>query len=104
MLTQVDNGRTIEAQPGSRIVVTLPENPTTGYSWAIDGAGDALSLVSSDYGATPAAGVGGGGKRTLVFEAKSPGTANLRLKRWREWEGEASVRERYAVTVRVKAG
>jgi inhibitor of cysteine peptidase len=104
MLTQADNGRTIEAQPGARIVVTLPENPTTGYSWAMDGEGEALPLVSSEYAATPAAGVGGGGKRTLVFEAKTPGTASLRLKRWREWEGEASVRERYAVTVQVKAG
>jgi inhibitor of cysteine peptidase len=101
-LTQADNGTTVRARPGDRIVIRLPENPTTGYRWSSDATDDrVISLRSTEYTPPTGGGVGGSGSVTLVFEARATGEGSIRLKRWRDWEGEASVRERFAVTVSV---
>ncbi|MGA9994437.1 MAG: protease inhibitor I42 family protein [Pyrinomonadaceae bacterium] len=101
-LSKADNGKSIEARPGDRIVIHLEENPTTGYRWTAEQTDDAtVELQDSDY--TPAGtGIGGGGERVMTFEAKAAGTANLRLKMWRQWEGDSSATERFNVTLRVK--
>jgi len=102
-LTQADNGTTIETLPGGRILVRLPENPTTGYRWTLDmGDERVISPISSEYAPRGDAAVGASGNAVLVFEARAPGEGTIRLKRWRDWEGEASVRDRYEVKVRVK--
>lgn len=102
MLTPADNGKTITVSPGSRIVVGLPENPTTGYSWTVDGLDPEVRLVSSEYVEGKDVQIGGSGTRTLVFEARGSGSHHIRLKRWRHWEGDASVRERYQVGVNIQ--
>jgi inhibitor of cysteine peptidase len=101
-LTQADNGTTVHARPGDRIAIRLTENPTTGYRWSPDAIDDrVVSLVSTEYTPPPGGGVGGSGSVTLVFEARATGEGDIRLKRWRDWEGESSVRERYAIKVSV---
>jgi inhibitor of cysteine peptidase len=104
-LTRGDNDKTIEVQVGDSIVVRLAENPTTGFTWAIDKAGDdVLRLETSEYSPAADAGVGGGGQRSLTFKATKAGTVKLQLKLWREWEGDKSIAERFAATVRVIRG
>jgi inhibitor of cysteine peptidase len=101
-LTWADNGKSIKVHSGDSLVVRLDENPTTGFQWATDGHDDdILVLQSSDY--LPAAGavIGGGGQRIFTFEAQKAGTTLLQLKRWRAWEGDKSILERFAVTIRV---
>jgi inhibitor of cysteine peptidase len=101
-LTQADNGTTVQARPGDRIVIRLTENPTTGYRWSPDAIDDRIvSLISTESTPPTGGGVGGSGSVTLVFEARAMGEGSIRLKRWRDWEGESSVRERYAIKVRV---
>jgi inhibitor of cysteine peptidase len=101
-LTRGDDGNSVEVHVGDSIVVQLPENPTTGFTWAIDQA-DAYVLrrQSFRYSAAPSAAVGGGGQRSFRFKAVRPGTVTLQLKLWREWEGAKSVADRYAATIRV---
>jgi inhibitor of cysteine peptidase len=102
-LSRGDNGKTIEAQTGDSIVVRLDENPTTGFVWAIDkGNDEILPLQNSDYAMAPGVGVGGGGQRTFTFKAQKAGTVSLQLKLWREWEGDQSITERFAVTIQVR--
>jgi inhibitor of cysteine peptidase len=104
ILTAADNGTTIETRPGTRILVRLPENPTTGYRWTPEqGDERVIAPLSSEYATRPDAAVGGGGSAVLAFEARAPGEGTIRLKRWRDWEGEGSVRERYEVKVRVRS-
>src|SRR5262245_61588012 len=101
-LTRGDNGKTIEVQAGDSVVVRLDENPTTGFIWAIDQDNDdILPLRHSDYTMAPGAGIGGGGQRTLTFQAQKAGTVSLQLKLWREWEGDQSITERFFVTIQV---
>jgi inhibitor of cysteine peptidase len=104
-LTREDNDKTIEVHAGDSIVVRLPENPTTGFAWAIDRADDeVLRLQSSEYSPAAGVGVGGGGQRNLTFKAIRPGTVTLRLKLWRDWEGDKSVTDRFTTTIRVMQG
>jgi inhibitor of cysteine peptidase len=102
-LTRADAGRTVEVRVGDTIRIRLEENPTTGYRWSLEPAGDdALALEASDYVA-PGGTVGGGGERVFTFEAKKAGGATVRLKLWREWEGDKSITETFTITFRVRA-
>jgi inhibitor of cysteine peptidase len=96
-------GTTVEVRRGDAIVVCLDENAGTGYEWAIEHAAEnVVTFETDDFAPEPGAGVGGGGVRTMRFRAIAPGVADLGLKLWREWEGHASVIDRYDVTVHVR--
>ncbi len=102
-LTQADDGRLVSVGLGDVIKVSLAENPTTGYRWAADALDmTVLQLQDSTYSLNPGGGIGGGGIRTMTFQAASPGSARLKLKLWREWGGDASITNRFSVTVTVQ--
>ena len=81
-LTRTDNGKSITMQVNDLLLLSLDENPTTGFQWALDG--------------------GGGGQRVLTFKAQRAGIGQLKLKLWREWQGEPSIVERFTVTLQVR--
>jgi inhibitor of cysteine peptidase len=97
----LDKGRNVELRKGDTLVVRLPENPTTGYRWSVEEDGTILQLQSTHFDLTEGAGVGAGGWRTLTFRAEAAGTSKVQLRMWEHWEGDASVTERYVVTVQV---
>lgn len=100
--TSGDSGTTIQANLGDTMTIQLPENPTTGFRWAIQDADDSiLDLQSSDY-KTAQPGVGGGGQRTFTFGVKAAGTTDLQLKEWREWEGDRSITQRFNITIQAQ--
>lgn len=102
VLTRADHNRTAELQVGERLVARLPENPSTGYTWAIDETDRRLlTLDSTDYTAPVEGSVGARGQRTFTFTARQPGEVALKLKYWRFWEGDASATERYVVNLRI---
>ncbi len=101
-LTEADKGKFIEVHKGDEIVIQLKENPTTGYRWAVDKTDNTvLALQNLGFSPTPGTGIGGGGTRTFTFIVKQPGTVQLQLKLWREWQGDSSIIDRYDVTLRV---
>jgi inhibitor of cysteine peptidase len=96
-LTKANSGQSIEARQGDEIILRLPENPTTGYRWQIDGA-DGVEQETSEHTTDsdppdPNPRLGKGGVQEFRFRAKEPGSRRLDLKHWREWEGERSVIE-----------
>lgn len=102
-LTRADNGKSITMQVNDLLVVSLDENPTTGFQWALDGGeGDLVGLQASEYIPANGSRVGGGGRRILTFKAQQAGMGQLQLKLWREWEGEPSIVERFTVTLQVR--
>ncbi|MFM7881061.1 MAG: protease inhibitor I42 family protein [Microcystis panniformis] len=102
-LTRTDNGKSITMQVNDLLLLSLDENPTTGFQWAIDGGGsDLVELQSSEYVPAIESRVGGGGQRVLTFKAQRAGIGQLKLKLWREWQGEPSVVERFTVTLQVR--
>jgi inhibitor of cysteine peptidase len=101
-LTRADNGKSVEIRIGDTVVVRLDENPTTGYQWALETHHEeVVTLKSTDYVPARGAGVGSGGQRLFTFQATLAGSTPLRLKLWRAWEGDTSIRERFAVTLQI---
>jgi inhibitor of cysteine peptidase len=100
ILTKADSGTTVDLRVGETLLVRLEESPTTGFGWMAEGGDDKLVLQASDY--SPASvGVGGGGLRSLTFIAAKVGMARLKLRLWREWEGDSSVVEVFTAGARI---
>ena len=96
-LSKQDSGRTVELGPGEVVTVRLNENPSTGYKWAIESAGG-LEPVGDDF-ARGGAALGSGGERVFKFRTPRAGSYQLRLKHWRDFEGDSSITERFEVTI-----
>ena len=101
VLTAADNGRTVELPVGDEVALHLPENATTGYRWAIDSADANLVDIKEGQYVSTSEKMGGGGEAQWLIKAKAPGAASIKLKRWRQWEGESSVVQRYEITLRI---
>ena len=101
-LLESDSGTSIAILPGDTVRVRLKENGTTGFSWADDGSDGPVTLVDSTFWPDSGGGIGAGGERLIDFRSVSAGTGHIRLKRWRQWAGDASIAARFAATVCVQ--
>jgi inhibitor of cysteine peptidase len=106
-ITEIDDGKTVEAKPGDTIVLHLHENSSTGYRWAFDVLDEAkLELVKSEYvqeGGADGPVVGNGGEMTWTVKVKpkTKGRTQLKLKLWRSFEGDKSIQQRFSVTLKI---
>src|SRR5882762_4265843 len=102
-LTEADNDRTVTLHVGATLRISLPENATTGYRWAIDRIDeDVIEALGSEPHYQGKA-VGSGGQVAFTFRAKKAGSGEIVLKNWRHFEGDASVIKRFRVRVEVKS-
>jgi inhibitor of cysteine peptidase len=99
--TQQDNGRTLSLRVGHTATLSLPENATTGYRWAIDSIDPTVIALSEGQPRYPSGPPGSGGHMEWALTATAPGSTDLRLKLWRPWEGDASIAERFSVRFQV---
>jgi len=83
-----DTPQTVEARVGQPFSVTLPSNPTTGYSWALAQPLDdaILQLVQNSYQRAGPAMPGAGGTEVWTFEPLCAGYTTIALKYRRPWE------------------
>ena len=95
------NGQTVDVRSGDAVRVTLSENAGTGYRWAVHRYDEEHLDMLPPEPADPAGGVGSGGEVVFVFKAKKPGDAEVELKSWRHWEGDASVTRRFKLRLRI---
>lgn len=100
MLSDGDRARTIEVGVGSLVTVRLTESPTTGYRWTVEATGGLEPLGDRFEEARGA--IGATGLRVFQFRAARPGSHQIRMRKRREWEGSASVIDRFEATVIVK--
>ncbi len=101
LLVEKDNDRTVDIHPGESIQISLPENATTGYRWEIDRYDAPLLDLLSTEPCYTANAVGSGGIVAFTFQGKKIGVADIALKLWRSWEGEASVVARFHIRLNV---
>ena len=94
------NGQSVIAAPGDRIVVSIPENATTGYQWAIEDVGAPLEVESNELLPAGDARPGSGGMRQVVLRARESGHARVALRLQRAWEAEPIEHMEVNVTVR----
>ena len=102
LLTQQDNDRTVEIRLGNSVRISLPENATTGFRWAIDRYDEQLFEMVTTEPNYPKNAIGSGGEVSFVFRAKNPGSGKVVLKHWRHWEGDTSVTNRFRVRILVE--
>lgn len=101
-LTEVQNEASFDSQVGDLIVVLLDETPTTGFRWAIEQVDEPVLRLEHDEFLSPSgAGIGAGGRHRFTFIAQSPGSGRIRLKLWRDWEGDKSVIKRFSASINV---
>ncbi len=95
------NGETVGVHRGVTIEVTLPSNPSTGYSWRlVAGDGRVVHLVSHRYEPPAKAIPGAGGREVWRFVARLRGSVTLVLGYLRPWQPKHVV-QRFRVTLRV---
>ncbi|HEX6007270.1 MAG TPA: protease inhibitor I42 family protein [Burkholderiales bacterium] len=94
-----DRGREVPVRVGDRIVLRLPENPTTGFRWA--GDIPAFLQVERDANESSAA-PGAGGMRILELSVRTAGRAELRLVCGRSWDPSAPPTDRFNVMLQAQ--
>ena len=106
VLHDADNGKPVSLSTGQTLVVTLPSNRTTGFSWSVtqNGAPQLAQQGEPEY-ATEAAGtgrVGAGGTDTFRFNAAQAGAGTLTLEYSRPFEQGQQPAQTFTVPVTVK--
>jgi inhibitor of cysteine peptidase len=105
-LGEADNGHTVTVAKGGTVIVALPSNPSTGFSWAVIPPQPAQLELHGEPKYVPTVSttpvVGAGGTEILTFEAKSTGTATLRLGYARPFEPGVPPEKTFEVTVTVE--
>src|SRR5438552_19061898 len=86
-LTEADNGHTVDLRVGETVSVTLPENATSGYRWAIDRLDPGIVEANEAKPHYPSGQVGSGGVVTFAFKSTRTGSGEVSLKHWRHFEG-----------------
>ncbi len=102
-LSEADNGKLITVDTGQPVSLRLPENPSTGYTWSIEAA-DGIRVQSSRFVPAAAPMIGTAGQHLWTLTPLKPGDLPVRAKLWRAWEGDRSVEQRFAITLRAVRG
>ena len=92
-----DNGRILDFSAGVTVVIKLPENPSTGYTWQHAVNENIVELVEDVYIPPENQIVGGGGTRMLKLEVI--GSGEFAMDYDRPWENQPV--DHFSVTFRV---
>lgn len=93
-------GQTVYPRVGDRVQLALPENPSTGYRWAVVEATSGLELLADRFERLGDPNrFGGAGERRLVFAVRHPGGHHLRLAERRAWAPETDYEPAFTLEV-----
>lgn len=98
-----DSGGTASLIPYQPLVVRLPANPSTGYSWTYTVSGDDVLRLDTVSGEAPAPNgmVGVPGEQVWSFRAQGSGRAVLTYVYTRSWEKNAPPAKTFTLKVEV---
>jgi len=102
-ITKADDGKTVGVRVGDSLLLQLLETPGSGYRWDFARRDEGLLAVEDSGYRGHDDRPGSGGVATWTLRARAPGKTRLELKRWRHWEGDRSIVERFSVTVEIKS-
>lgn len=87
IITDKDNGATINLKRGDTLVIQLEGNPTTGYTWeALPASPQLISQVGETKYTPNSSAIGASGIIELTFKADIQGSGTLTLVYHRPWE------------------
>ena len=105
LVTESDNGRTIQLHPQDELDLQLNESRMGGYRWTLIDTGEpVLRRQTTEKASTQAAAskLGMPNIRTWQFTAEQPGATQLRLRQQRSWETESAGSD-FCLTIEVAA-
>lgn len=107
VITEVNNGTTLNVKNGETFYLRLKENPTTGYAWQLN-LSEGLSIVpgqdkyypeSTEAGEQPL--VGAGGVHLWEIKANTPGSQQVNGIYKRAWENTTGTENTFMLNVEV---
>ncbi len=96
-VTQENNRDIIPVDMQTEITITLPENPTTGYSWDVTGS-EGLAITGDTFVPPEKQIPGAGGAHVWTLKPEATGMVTFSAVYLRSWEGIQSESETYTVT------
>jgi inhibitor of cysteine peptidase len=102
VITETDNGTTINLKNGETFFLKLRENPSTGYSWQLN-LSQGLSILSDEYTQDPASEgyTGVPGTRQWEIKAVTPGSQQVEGIYKRPWEDTTGTEDNFTLYVEV---
>lgn len=102
--TYTDASQPVDIRLDSEFIISLPSNPTTGYTWTENHDEAMLKMVDKSYQQNEASKgmVGAGGTEHLRFKALKSGETKITLVYRRPWEQPSSQDKTAVFTVRIK--
>ncbi|MFI9509815.1 protease inhibitor I42 family protein [Nocardia sp. NPDC052566] len=105
-VTDADNGQERQLLAGQKLMVTLPSNPSTGYSWTVLDLDPTVLKQEGDpeFRADPKVPVapGSGGFSTWTFVGNAAGITRLNLDYARPWEQGMEPAQKFSLTIKVE--
>lgn len=99
-LEKTQHGSEVRIPVGESLELHLPENPTTGYSWHLQGNENSALQVQETTFQRSSERLGAGGLRTWRLQATRAGTVELELAYRRPWEDRPV--DTFRITVHVE--
>lgn len=96
------SGGQISVQVGQTLVVALPSNPSTGYSWEIVELDQLVLKPTKEDFKVESDLVGAGGTQLFFFEALKAGQTSLQLVYHRPWETGVEPADTFSISVEVR--
>lgn len=106
IVSAADNGRSVTLPQGSALLVRLPSNGTTGYTWTATQVPAHLRLGAIRYEVPPESGsgpaiAGQGGLQELQFQAHESGKGELTLVYRPAWSEDTAPEDIFRLRTRV---
>ena len=104
VVSESDDGKTIDAVTCKNVVIKLTGNPTTGYSWVVaEIKGQSLQQTGGvSYQGAGGPGVGAGGTFEANFAVAASGPTTIRLEYRRAWEKDKPPAKVFTITIQAK--
>ncbi len=96
------NGHEVVLHAGEVLKISLSQNASTGYTWAIHVKPDILRESEGASADPPKGPPGSPGVRNFYFEAVGQGSGELELEYRRSWEQAAQPARTFKLRVRVE--
>jgi inhibitor of cysteine peptidase len=94
-----DAGRTVTLAVGTRFIVELEENATTGYTWSSPEFDEKIVALTGDEPTRVGSAIGAGGTRKFEFATRAPGKTTIRLGLRQPWMPNAAPEATFELSV-----
>ena len=91
-MTEAQDGASVTLAVGDRLVISLAENPTTGYRWQLEPSGSESFMVADDTYTPDSMQAGAAGTRVITLKAAKPFHGRVVLRLSRAWETGQALR------------